>query len=449
MFSLTVQNFPYLTNSETIIQAGIGNSIGIYIFIIVILLFISAMMSGSESAFFTLAPKDLEELKNDDSSSSQLIQKLLEKPRDLIATILITNNMVNVGVVILSSLVLNQIFPVSTETNSLVRFVLDVFGITFLILLTGEVLPKIYANKNALVVAKLTSKPLYYLSITPPISWIKFVLVNGGAFINRLSKNTSMKITSDDLEQALALTKEENGSIEEQKLLEGIVRFGNTETSQIMKSRLEISALDEKTTSEELLSFILESGYSRVPVYRDSLDNVIGILYIKDLLPYLNNLTVLDWKKVIRKPYFVPENKKIDDLLKEFQQMKMHMAIVVDEYGGASGLVTLEDILEEIVGDITDEFDETEIVYTKVDDSTYIFEGRTALVDFYKVTDIDSKEFESLKGESDTLGGFLVEQAGRILKNNEFVECGNVKLIVESSDKRRIKMVKCVIQEDH
>jgi gliding motility-associated protein GldE len=324
-------------------------------------------------------------------------------------------------------------------------FVLDVFGITFLILLTGEVLPKIYANKNALVVAKLTSKPLYYLSVTPPISWIKFLLVNGGAFINRLNKNTSMKITSDDLEQALALTKEENGSIEEQKLLEGIVRFGNTETSQIMKSRLEISALDEKTSSEELLSFILESGYSRIPVYKDSLDNVIGILYIKDLLPYLNNLTVLDWKKVIRKPYFVPENKKIDDLLKEFQQMKMHMAIVVDEYGGASGLVTLEDILEEIVGDITDEFDETEIVYTKVDDSTYIFEGRTALVDFYKVTDIDSKEFESLKGESDTLGGFLVEQAGRILKNNEFVECGNVKLIVESSDKRRIKMVKCVI----
>jgi gliding motility-associated protein GldE len=449
MLSLTVQNFHFLTNSDTIVQAGIGNSIGIYIFIIVILLFISAMMSGSESAFFTLAPKDLDELKNDDSSSSLLIQKLLDKPRDLIATILITNNMVNVGVVILSSLVLNQIFPVSTETNSLVRFVLDVFGITFLILLTGEVLPKIYANKNALVVAKLTSKPLYYLSITPPISWIKFLLVNGGAFINRLNKNTSMKITSDDLEQALALTKEENGSIEEQKLLEGIVRFGNTETSQIMKSRLEISALDEKTSSEELLSFILESGYSRIPVYKDSLDNVIGILYIKDLLPYLNNLTVLDWKKVIRKPYFVPENKKIDDLLKEFQQMKMHMAIVVDEYGGASGLVTLEDILEEIVGDITDEFDETEIVYTKVDDSTYIFEGRTALVDFYKVTDIDSKEFESLKGESDTLGGFLVEQAGRILKNNEFVECGNVKLIVESSDKRRIKMVKCVIQEEH
>jgi gliding motility-associated protein GldE len=382
MFSLTVQNFHFLTNSDTIVQAGIGNSIGIYIFIIVILLFISAMMSGSESAFFTLAPKDLDELKNDDSSSSILIQKLLDKPRDLIATILITNNMVNVGVVILSSLVLNQIFPVSTETNSLVRFVLDVFGITFLILLTGEVLPKIYANKNALVVAKLTSKPLYYLSITPPISWIKFLLVNGGAFINRLNKNTSMKITSDDLEQALALTKEENGSIEEQKLLEGIVRFGNTETSQIMKSRLEISALDEKTSSEELLSFILESGYSRIPVYKDSLDNVIGILYIKDLLPYLNNLTVLDWKKVIRKPYFVPENKKIDDLLKEFQQMKMHMAIVVDEYGGASGLVTLEDILEEIVGDITDEFDETEIVYTKVDDSTYIFEGRTALVDF-------------------------------------------------------------------
>jgi gliding motility-associated protein GldE len=353
--------------------------------------------------------------------------------------------MVNVGVVILSSFVLNEVFPAENETNSIVRFLLDVIGITFIILLTGEVLPKIYANKHSMLVAKLTSKPLYYLSITPPISWIKFLLVNGGAFINKLNKNSSVKITSDDLEQALALTKEENSSIEEQKLLEGIVKFGNTETSQIMRSRIEISAIDEDKNAEELLENILESGYSRIPVYRETLDNVIGILYIKDLLPYLNELTSFDWKKVIRKPYFVPENKKIDDLLKEFQQMKMHMAIVVDEYGGAAGLITLEDILEEIVGDITDEFDETEIVYTKVDNHTYIFEGRTALVDFYKVTDLDSKEFENTKGESDTLGGFIIEQAGRILKNNEFITCDNVKLIVESSDKRRIKMVKCVL----
>jgi len=403
------------------------------------------MMSGSESAFFTLGPKELDDLKKDDSSNSQIIKKLLDNPRDLLATILITNNMVNVGVVIISSFILNEIFPINSGLNPLFRFLLDVIGITFLILLTGEVLPKIYANKNPLLVAKLTSKPLYYLSISPPISWIKFLLVNGGAFINRLGKNTSIKITSTDLEQALALTKEENGSVEEQKILEGIVKFGNTETSQIMKPRIEMSAIEENKTPEELMAFILDSGYSRIPVYRESLDNVVGILYIKDLLPYLNRINEFDWKTVIRKPYFVPENKKIDDLLKEFQQMKMHMAIVVDEYGGASGLLTLEDILEEIVGDITDEFDETEIVYTKVDDNTYIFEGRTALVDFYKVTGIESKSFEELKGDSETLSGFLIEQAGRILKNNEFIVCSDVKMIVESSDKKRIRMIKCIL----
>jgi putative hemolysin len=430
---------------EVFHQAGVSSNLAIYVGMICLLLCISAMMSGSESAFFTLGPKELDDLKEDESSSSKLIQKLLDNPRDLLATILITNNMVNVGVVILSSFVLNEIFPLGGETNTLIRFLLDVIGITFIILLTGEVLPKIYANKHAITVARYTAKPLYYLSIIPPISWIKFVLVRGGAFINKLNKNNPVKITSDDLEQALALTKEENGSIEEQKLLEGIVKFGNTETSQIMRSRIEISAIEEDKNSEELLTFILESGYSRVPVYRESLDNVTGILYIKDLLPYLNELSTFDWKKVIRKPYFVPENKKIDDLLKEFQQMKMHMAIVVDEYGGAAGLITLEDILEEIVGDITDEFDETEIVYTKVDTNTYIFEGRTALVDFYKVTEIESKEFEQTKGESDTLGGFMIEQAGRILKNNEYIICDNVKLIVESSDKRRIKMIKCIL----
>lgn len=440
-------SFNFIDSTEHLIFFGISNSIGIYFFVIFLLLFLSAMMSGSESAFFTLGPKELDELSEDESSSAKLIQKLLDKPRDLLATILITNNMVNVGVVILSSFILNEFFPATAEENHLLRFLLDVIGITFVILLTGEVIPKIYANKNPLLVAKLTAKPLYFLSKSPPISWIRIILVNGGALVNKLNKNASIKITSDDLEHALALTKEENGSIEEQKLLEGIVRFGNTEACQIMKSRMEISAIDENVSIHELLAFILDSGYSRIPVYKESLDNVIGILYIKDLLPFLNQPDEFEWKQMVRKPFFIPENKKIDDLLKEFQQMKMHLAIVVDEYGGASGLVTLEDILEEIVGDITDEFDETEIVYTKVDNHTFVFEGRTALVDFYKVTSIDSKEFEQLKGESDTLGGFLIEQAGRILKNNEFIICNQVKMIVESSDKRRIKMIKCILPQ--
>jgi gliding motility-associated protein GldE len=267
----------------------------------------------------------------------------------------------------------------------------------------------------------------------------------GSRIINNKTRRKGIKITTDELEQALALTKEENTSDEEQKILEGIVKFGNTEACQIMKSRMDVTGIEEAATAEAVLQVILDSGYSRIPIYKESFDNVIGILYIKDLLPHLNESIEFNWNSLIRKPLFIPENKKIDDLLKEFQTKKMHMAIVVDEYGGASGLITLEDILEEIVGDIADEFDDEEIVYTKIDDQTYLFEGRTALVDFYKVLEIDGKEFDQQKRDSDTLGGFIVEQAGRILKNNEFIVFETFKLIVESSDKRRIKMVKIVL----
>jgi CBS domain containing-hemolysin-like protein len=214
-----------------------------------------------------------------------------------------------------------------------------------------------------------------------------------------------------------------------------------------MRSRMDMVAIEKDNTFAEVLAIILEAGYSRMPVYEDRQDNVVGILYIKDLLPHLNEDEKYDWKQLIRKPFFIPENKKIDDLLREFQRMKMHMAVVVDEYGGASGIVTLEDVLEEIVGDITDEFDDDEIVYSKIDERTYIFEGRTTLVDFYKVVDIDENEFEQQKGDSETLGGFIVESAGRILRNNEFIVCDNIKLIVESSDKKRIKMIKVVLPE--
>jgi gliding motility-associated protein GldE len=287
--------------------------------------------------------------------------------------------------------------------------------------------------------------PIMTLKAVPPLSWLKELLLLGSRIINNKTRRKGIKITTDELEQALALTKEDNTSDEEQKILEGIVKFGNTEACQIMKSRMDVTGIEEAATAEAVLQVILDSGYSRIPIYKESFDNVIGILYIKDLLPHLNESIEFNWNSLIRKPLFIPENKKIDDLLKEFQTKKMHMAIVVDEYGGASGLITLEDILEEIVGDIADEFDDEEIVYTKIDDQTYLFEGRTALVDFYKVLDIDGKEFDLQKRDSDTLGGFIVEQAGRILKNNEFIVFETFKLIVESSDKRRIKMVKIVL----
>lgn len=417
----------------------------ILILLLIALLLITAMMSSAESAFFSLKPSEKDTLKKDDSKSANTAKKLIETPKQLLATILIINNFANIAIVIVSSALLDVLIPSKGQDNSTLKFLIDVFVITFIILLLGEVIPKIYATKNALKTVKFTALPLSVLNITPPFSWIKSGLVSGSQFIHRYSKKKGVKISSDELEQAIALTKEENTSAEDHKILEGIVKFGNTDVKQIMCQRLNVSAIDYDTNFKELMILILDYGYSRIPIYKETLDNVFGILFIKDLLQHLNKDENFNWQELIRKPFFIPENKKIDDLLKEFQSKKVHMAIVVDEYGGASGIVTLEDVLEEIVGDITDEFDELEVNFTKIDDSTFIFEGRTALIDFYKTLDIDGKEFESLKGESDSLGGFMVENAGRILKNKESITCNDIKLIVESSDKRRIKSIKVLL----
>jgi putative hemolysin len=415
--------------------------------VLIVLIALSALASGSEAAFFSLNPLQKEQLKAENSKNSNLILELLSVPKELLATILITNNFVNVGIVIISSALLEDIYP-KEGANETVRFIIEVVGITLLLLLLGEVIPKIYANRNAVSFVKITALPLNIIRKIPPLSWLKSFLVNGTNFIQRIAGRKGIKITSDELEKALELTKQESTSEEEHKILEGIVKFGNTEARQIMRSRVDMVAIDNTIEIEQVLEVILNAGYSRIPVFEKSMDNVIGILYIKDLLPYLSSEKSYTWQDLIRKPFFVPENKKIDDLLREFQSMKMHMAVVVDEYGGASGIVTLEDVLEEIVGDITDEFDDDDIIYTKVDDFSYVFEGKTALVDFYKVTGVESKEFEASKGDSETLGGFIIEHAGRILRNNEFIHCAGVKLIVESSDKRRIKMIKAILPDE-
>ncbi len=426
-----------------LISAGLSNESIIYFVIIFFLLFVCAVMSGSESALFSIKPEENNKLKSEDSKEAKTIIHLLSNPRDLLATILIVNNFVIVGIVILATFVLDEEFP-TKPGNELIRFLIEVVGITFMILLIGEVIPKIYATNNAEKASRWVARPLYLISRTPPVSWLKWILVSGSKFIS-LSKKQSANISADELEHAIALTKESATSDGEQKLLEGIVKFGRTEASQIMKPRIEMTALDAETNFKEVLAFVLEAGYSRIPVYKENTDNVIGILYIKDLLPYLSKENDFDWMTVIRKPFFIPENKKINDLLQEFRSMKMHLAVVVDEYGGASGIITLEDILEEIVGDITDEFDDDEISYQKLDDATYIFEGRTTLNDFYKVVGTDGKEFEALKGDAETIGGFINEQAGRIMKNKEFITQGNFKLIIESSDKRRVKQVRVLI----
>jgi putative hemolysin len=414
---------------------------------ILILLICSALISASEVAYFSMGPLEKEVLKIEEGKQAETARELLKSPQDLLATILIANNFVNVGVVIISSFLLDAVFGASA-TNELFRFLIDVFLITTIILLVGEVIPKVYATKNGLTIAKFMAPVLHLISTLPPFSWLKRFLVNGTSLIHKYAKKRGVKISSDELEQILALTKEETTSEEEHKLLEGIIKFGNTDVKQIMRPRMEIVAIENTANYTEVLQIILHAGYSRIPVYASTFDNIIGILYIKDLLPHLEEGEAFEWLDLIHKPFFVPENKKLDDLLKEFQSKKMHMSIVVDEYGGASGLATLEDVLEEIVGDITDEYDEKEINFTKISDTNYQFEGRTALVDFYKVLEIDGKDFEANKGESDTLGGFMVEQAGRILRNKEHIEFENFKLIVEKADKKRIKTI-CVIIQEH
>jgi gliding motility-associated protein GldE len=419
-------------------QVSWTNTETIYTSIIVFLLILAAVTTSSESAFFSLNPEEKDRLKSENSRISNIIIDLLSKPRELIALLLISINFVNVGIVILSTLILNKMMEGYSEVSKLL---VEIFGITLLILITGEVIPKIYGANNASKVTRFMALPIDVIRKTPPISWLKALLVNGTSFIGRIG-GKNVRISSAELEQAIAITSDENSSGDEQKLLEGIVKFGKTEAVQIMTPRIEMSSIPNNIPFSKVIEFVLEFGYSRIPIHKESADNVIGILYIKDLLPHLKESDEFPWLNLIRKPFFIPENKKIDDLLQEFRGMKMHLAVVVDEYGGASGIVTLEDILEEIVGDITDEFDDDQVDYKKMDDGSFAFEGRTSLKDFYKILEIEGEEFEQDKGDSETIGGFIVEQSGRILKNKESITKGNFKLSVISSDKRRIKWVK-------
>jgi len=429
---------------ERAISAGFGSTWDIIsIFILLSLLASSALISGSEAAFFSLSPGDKDELNGDNDKKAKSVLKLLGKPRELLATILITNNFVNVGIVILSSSILSSAFA-NLALSETTRFVIDVIVITLVLLLLGEVIPKVYATKNALRFSKFMASPLLRLNGIPPISWIRALLVSGIRFIQKKAKTGRISISSDELEQALALTKDDKESEDEHRILEGIVKFGSTEVRQIMRPRMDVHAIENNLSFDEVMNTILEYGHSRIPVYAENLDHIEGVLFIKDLLPFLGKGEVKDWQKLVHKPFFVTENKKIDDLLKDFQERKVHIAMVVDEYGGTSGIVTLEDVLEEIVGDITDEFDNDELVFTKIDDSTYLFEGKTALVDFYKAMSIDEKELDFDSRVAETLGGLIIEIAGKILRNNEFIEIANLKLIVESSDKKRVKMVKVV-----
>lgn len=408
-----------------------------------ILLICSAFISGAEVAYFSLKPYEIETLKEKSGRSNKVILALLQKPKKLLATILIANNMVNIAIVIISSLIINRLF--NFGNNQWLEFLIQVVAVTFIILLLGEVTPKVYATRYGLQMASFMAYPLWLLSkLFNPLS---YALIQSTGFIEKRFKSKGHDISVDAISHAIEITNENDTTEEEKKILKGIVRFGSIEVKQIMRPRINVVAFDIETNFKDLLYRIIEAGFSRVPIYRENFDNVEGILFIKDLLPYINEKEDFEWQKLIRPPFFVPENKKIDDLLREFQSKKIHMAIVVDEYGGSSGLVTLEDIIEEIVGEINDEFDDDEIQYSKLDEFNYVFDGKTLLNDMYRILKIDGSEFNKVRGEADTLAGFIIETQGKIPAKNEVFKFDNYTFKIEAADKRKIKTVKVSIHK--
>ncbi|MZP55406.1 MAG: gliding motility-associated protein GldE [Bacteroidales bacterium] len=396
----------------------------------------SGLMSASEVAYFSLRPEDIEKLRNDKSSKNQSVLKLFSMPEKLLSTILVANNTINVTIVLLAAFISARLFDFSAEP--LIGFIVEAIVITFLLLFFGEILPKVFASRNGLQTALFMAFPLTILiKILKPVTSL---LIKSSSIVKKRTSRRSSDLSMDDLSDALELTSDELD--EDEKILKGIVNFGNISVNAIMCPRIDVTAVDIKLGFCQIISVIIESGFSRIPVYSESFDNVKGILYAKDVLPYMNNTDSFKWQSLLRPPYFVPETKKINDLLKEFQQKKIHMAIVIDEYGGTSGIITLEDILEEIVGEITDESDEDEILYRKIDERTFMFEGKILLNDFLKVLDLDENFFDYVKGESETLAGLILELTGEIPKKNQVIKYGDFKFTIESADRRRIREIR-------
>jgi putative hemolysin len=399
------------------------------------------MVSGSEVAFFSLTPTETEVLTEKESKRSKLALSLLKKPEDLLANILISNNFINVGIIILSSFITNALMDITGAPA--LGFIIQVVIITFLILLFGEIVPKIYSERFSVPFAMVMSFPLRFTDrIFRPLI---FILTKSTSLVNKRLSSKKQNISMDDLSEALDIAT--GVFSEEKKMLEGIVNFSTLEASEIMKPRMDVTDVSTHISIAELKEVILNSGYSRIPVYEDTNDNVKGLLYVKDLLPHIKKAK-FKWQTLIRPPFFVPETKKINDLLQEFQQTKIHMAIVVDEYGGMKGIVTMEDILEEVVGEITDESDETEEFYEKINDSTYLFDGKTLLNDFFKVTGLEAELFDDVRGEAETLAGLVLELKGDFPKINDALDCKHISFTITDMDKRRIKQMKIQINEE-
>lgn len=415
--------------------------IAISIVIVLILLLSSALISGSEVAYFSLSAADKHKLQKKNKSNLRVL-KNLENPEKLLATILTTNNFVNIGIIVLSAFITNNL--VTIQNSPVIGFILQVVLITFFLLLFGEIIPKVYATHSALGFAKFMALPLQTLEkIFRPINSI---LIYSTSFVNRRLQKHRKKISMNEISLALELTSDQELS-EEKEILEGIVKFGNKSVDEIMKPRVDVVAIDIKTGFSKVLQIINDSGFSRIPVYIDSFDNISGILYIKDILPHSHKGNSFKWQTLVRAPFHVPETKKINSLLEEFQQRKVHLAIVVDEYGGTSGIVTLEDILEEIVGEINDEFDDEESIFSKISDSTFVFEGKVLLGDFYKIVECNDSVFDEVKGDADTLAGLILELKGEIPGLHEKMSFDEFDFTIEAVDNRRIKEIKVEIKK--
>ena len=417
----------------------ISPSILVSILLALFLILLSGFASASEIAFFSLSPADLEAMDPDKTPLDMLVQKLRDDSERTLATILITNNLVNVTIIMLCNYIFNSLFTFGEEW---LQFLCVTILLTFLLLLFGEIIPKVYSRKNPLAFCRKAVKGVIFFR---KLFWpVETILLKSGAFAEKVLQKENRQLSIDDLEQALELT-DKSDIKDEQSMLQGIIRFGDETAKEVMTSRQDIIDLDIRCSYEDVLRCIVDNNYSRIPVYQDNKDNIRGVLYIKDLLPHLSKPANFRWQSLIRPPYFVPETKKIDDLLREFQENKVHIAIVVDEFGGTSGIVTLEDILEEIVGEINDEYDEEEHNYTKLDANSYIFEGKTLLNDFTKILNLPDDEFDDVEGDADSLAGLLLEIKGDFPVVHEILKYKRYTFEVLEIDERRISKVKVII----
>jgi len=418
------------------------NKIIIGFIVLAALLFASALMSGSEVAYFSLKPEDIDKLRSSKTKRAKSVVRLTDMPEKLLSTILVANSRHHIAIVLLADFLSARLFDFTS--NPVWGYIIEAAGITFILLFFGEIMPKVYATRNQVPLALFMAIPFTVLEkIFRPVTAL---LVLSTAFVRKRALTKRTNISMNDLSGAIDLASDDIN--EDEKILKGIVNFGNINVSEIMCSRIDVTAIEIKLGFNDVKDIIIESGFSRIPVYSGSFDTVKGILYAKDILPYINSPDTFKWQSLMRPPHFVPETKKINDLLKEFQIRKIHMAVVIDEYGGTSGIITLEDILEEIVGEITDESDEDESLFRKIDEKKFIFEGKVLLNDFFKIIDIEDDTFEEVRGESETLAGLLLEMTGEIPQKGQVIRYQNFMFRIESADKRRIKEIMVEIIDD-